>query len=215
MGLKALITDWSEEHLGPNPFLNIGETSGNVNLQFQPSDLQNDEVPQQLQVVGQLCAERGSAVVGTLSATVVYTVNPKRPATDLYTLKVLTVASDVRVRVAEHLMCSVGEGDNMKRGAAGHVTLTYSGGGQIITSMAHWIELTKIDTSLEAVLRCSAQEFGEAEVREFRGKLDTLSTDAERYECLQFQSKQLISKSAPTRMKQRTKFDASTVLSQF
>jgi len=213
--LKALITDWSEELLGPNPFLNIGETSGQVTLKFQASDLQNDEVPQQLQVVGQLCSERGSAVVQTLGGTIVYTVNPKRAATDAYTMKVLTVVSDLSSRVPEHMQCSVGEGDSVKRGAAAHVTLTYASGGQIITSMAHWIELTKIDTSVEAVMRTAAQEFGAAEVQSFQDEMNCLATEADRYECLQKRSKQLISKSAPTRMKQRTKFSASEVLSQF
>jgi len=60
--------------------------------------------------------------MGTLPSTIVYTVNPKRPATDVYTLKVLTVVSDLDTRVPEHMMCSVGEGETVKRGAAAHVT---------------------------------------------------------------------------------------------
>jgi len=32
-------------------------------------------------------------------------------------------------------------------GTAGHVLLTYPSGGMILTSMGHWVELMKIDTS--------------------------------------------------------------------
>lgn len=32
-------------------------------------------------------------------------------------------------------------------GSACHVLLTYPSGGMILTSMGHWIELMKIDTS--------------------------------------------------------------------
>lgn len=212
--LKALIGEWSEEHLGPNPFLKVGETSGQVKLEFQPSDLQNEEVPQQLQVVGQLCSDRGSAIVETLGGTIVYTVNPERAATDLYTLKVLTVVSDMAI--PERLQCTVGDGDAVKRGAAAHVTLTYAqSGGQLVTSMAHWIELTKIDTSLEAVMRCAAQEFGEGEVDSIYQEMNCLETEAERSECLQKRSKALIQKSAPTRMRAKTRFSASEVLSKY
>eukprot|EP00929_Paragymnodinium_shiwhaense_P008760 TRINITY_DN11272_c0_g1_i2.p1 TRINITY_DN11272_c0_g1~~TRINITY_DN11272_c0_g1_i2.p1 ORF type:complete len:431 (+),score=92.81 TRINITY_DN11272_c0_g1_i2:114-1406(+) len=213
--LKSLIHDWSEEHLGPNPFQQIGETQGQVQLDFMSADLQNDEVPQQLQVVGQLCADRGSAIVHAMGGTIVYTVKPDRAPTEKYTLKVLTVANNMRDgRVPEHLMCSVGEGDAMKRGAAAHVTLTYASGGQLVTSMAHWIELTKMDTSLEAVLHTAAQEFGAEEVEDFRREYALQATDEARSECLQKRSKALISKSAPSRMKQKTKFSASSVLAE-
>lgn len=33
------------------------------------------------------------------------------------------------------------------KGTAGHVTLTFPSGGVILTSMGHWAELMKIDTS--------------------------------------------------------------------
>lgn len=32
--LKALIGSWSEQHLGPNPFVKIGEISTGFNLKF-------------------------------------------------------------------------------------------------------------------------------------------------------------------------------------
>merc|ERR1712151_1052079 len=93
--LKSLIHDWSEEHLGPNPFVKVGECTDQIQLEFVPADLQNEEVPQQLQVVGELCAEQGKAVVHAMGGTIVYTVNPRRQQTDVYNLKVLTVATNI------------------------------------------------------------------------------------------------------------------------
>lgn len=40
-------------------------------------------------------------------------------------------------------MCEVGT----HKGSAGHVILTYPKGGKILTSMGHWIELMKLDTT--------------------------------------------------------------------
>lgn len=208
--MKALISEWSEEHLGPNPFMKMSvECSEQFQLDFIPEELQNEEVPQQLQVVGELCAEQGKAVVQAMGGTIVYTLNPHRPHTSVYDLKVLTVVSDWGLgneSLPEAMKCSVGSGTNEKRGAAGHVTLTYSsGGGQLLTSMGHWIELTRIDTSLEAVARVAAHNFGEAERHQFTLEHDRLSSDTERRDHLQSWSKQMVQKSVPTRMKFRTK----------
>merc|ERR1712110_1377412 len=92
--LKSLLHEWSEEQLGPNPFLQVGECNHQIGLEFIPAELQHEDVPQQLQVVGELCVEKGKAVVGAMSNTIVYTVNPKRAQTDLYDLKILTVATE-------------------------------------------------------------------------------------------------------------------------
>merc|ERR1711881_520310 len=108
--LKSLIHEWSEEHLGPNPFLEVGECKDKFCLKFVPSELQDEEVPQQLQVVGELCADKGKAVVNAMGGTIVYTVNPKRQATDAYDLKVLTVATDCG-SFPDDLKCEVGEGE--------------------------------------------------------------------------------------------------------
>merc|ERR1712050_318958 len=175
---------------GPNPFMKVSECSSQFQLEFVPAELQNEEVPQQLQVVGQLCSDTGKAVVTALGSTIVYTVRPDRPKTDRYELKVLTVATDFGgPPISDNLKCSIGSGDNLKRGAAGHVTLNYSSGGQLVTSMGHWIELTRINTSLESVMRCVAHEFGDEEVASHRREFMMQTSDAARYECLQRQSR--------------------------
>lgn len=208
--MKALISEWSEEHLGPNPFMKMSvECNEQFQLDFIPAELQNEEVPQQLQVVGELCAEQGKAIVQAMGGTIVYTVNPHRPPTNVYDLKVLTVVSDWGMGdegLPEAMKCSVGDGGNEKRGAAGHVTLTYSSGGQLLTSMGHWIELTRIDTSLEAVARVAAHNFGEAQLQQFNMEYNCLRSDTERRDHLQRWSKEMVQKSVPTRMKCRTKY---------
>merc|ERR1712048_870221 len=68
-------------------------------------------VPQQLQVVGELCADKGQAIVTAMSDTIVYTVNPDRPKTDIYDLKVLTVATnmaDSNLSMRNAPKCNVG-----------------------------------------------------------------------------------------------------------
>jgi len=214
--LKSLIFEWSEDILGPNPFLSVGECDHQFRLEFIPGDLTNEEVPQQLQVVGELCKDSGKAVVSAMGSTIVYTVNPKRQQTDKYELKVLTVATQFgdasdRSGLAD-AKCSIGErgflgmGGSFKEGAAGHVTLTYAEGGQLVTSMGHWIELTRINATVDSVMRCAQHNFGAREADDFRCELALQATDEDREITLQKWSKRLVSQSAPTRMTCRTKF---------
>merc|ERR1711957_433028 len=107
------------------------------------------------------------------------------------------------VQVAEDLKCSVG--DARRSGAAGHVTLTYKEGGQLVTSNGHWIELTRIDVSLESLERAAAHNFGASECSSFRAEYAVAATDEARVECVQKRARKLVQQSAPTRMKARTK----------
>lgn len=93
-------------------------------------------------------------MVGALGGTILYTINPRRRATDAYELKVLTVVSQwPGGDMPEAMRCETVRGDLRKTGAAGHVAVTYPSGGQLVTSMGHWIELTRIDTSLESIMQ--------------------------------------------------------------
>lgn len=206
--LKALIAEWSEELLGPNPFLRVrGNCDSQFQLGFFPEHLKDDEVPQQLQVVGELCAKDGKAVVTAMSDTIVYTVNPRRQETDAYQLKVLTVVTQwAGGSMPAAMECEIQEGEARKRGAAGHVALSYPSGGQLITSMGHWIELTRIDTSVESIMQVAAKNFGEHEIRKTRAALSGARTETERMRCLQDLSKEMIQKSIPSKMKGRTKY---------
>merc|ERR1711862_232165 len=97
-------------------------------------------------------------------------------------------------------------GGNFKEGAAGHVTLTYGEGGQLITSMGHWIELTRINTTVDSVMRCAQHNFGAVEADNFRREYALQATDADREMTVQKWSNHMVSQSTPARMKTRTKF---------
>lgn len=206
--LKALIAEWSEELLGPNPFIRLRTScDSQFQLEFFPEQLKNDDVPQQLQVVGELCTREGKAVVSALSDTIVYTVNPHHVDTDAFQLKVLTVVSNwTGGSMVEAMQCEIQHGELKKRGAAGHVALTYPSGGQLITSMGHWIELTRINTSVESIMQVAAKNFGQLEISKQQAALSSARTEADRQRCVQELSKQMIQKSVPSTMRGRTKY---------
>ena len=43
------------------------------------------------------------------------------------------------------------DGLGMMKGCAGHVLLTYPSGGNLVASAGHWIELSRLDTSVVMV----------------------------------------------------------------
>jgi len=210
--LKSLIHEWSEEALGPNPFLQVGSCDQEFCLEFVPSELQHEEVPQQLQVVGELCADRGKAVVKAMPQTILYTVNPVRTETPAYNLKVLTVVTDYadpsgEVPIQEEAKCVIGQGETQKKGLAGHVTLTYAeGGGQLVTSMGHWMELSQIDASVESVMRAARHNFGSEELSKFQDEWTAKGSAEERKVLEQEACHKYLTMSVPSRMKQRTKY---------
>lgn len=75
-----------------------------------------------------------------------------------------------------------------------------------MTSMGHWIELARLDATLDSVMRAAEHNFGEEEVSKFRREYDDLGSATEKSAYLQETCHQLVTKSAPTRMKQRTKY---------
>lgn len=84
-----------------------------------------------------------------------YGVNQKKLHNDVYTLQVLTVVPTLHVK-DDNLRCKI----DQYEGAAGHVLLKYKSGGMILTSMGHWIELMKIDTSEKKLFEVAEREFG-------------------------------------------------------
>ena len=57
---------------------------------------------------------------------------------------------------SDNLVSKIGE----HKGSAGHVLLTYPSGGMILTSMGHWVELMKIDTSADKIFEVAEMEYG-------------------------------------------------------
>lgn len=100
-------------------------------------------------------AEQGKVNVHTMGGTIMYGVNKKNLKHDKYTLKVLTVPSNLKVS-DDNLVCKIDD----YQGAAGHVLVKYPSGGAILTSMTHWIELMKVDTSEQKLFEVAAREYG-------------------------------------------------------
>jgi len=90
------------------------------------------------------------------------------------------------------------ESKGLVKGVAAHVLLTYPSGGQLLTSMGHWLELTKLDVSEEALLRVYQTSYGENDPRsaQMRQDLSTKSGVA-RAAAVQSWSAQMVQTSAP------------------
>lgn len=77
-----------------------------------------------------------------MGGTIQYCVDSSKINHKHYNLQVLTVVSNIKPPKKQYIS-KVGQFE----GSAGHVLLKYPTGGMILTSMGHWIELMKIDTS--------------------------------------------------------------------
>lgn len=135
--LKALIAKWNEKHLGPNPFVKVDETNNGFDLYFDNETLKKCPSAQ-LQIIAEM-AEKGECHVHALGGTIVYGINRSLTETKEYKLEVLTVVKSLNIKNQVKI--------KDVKGQAGHVLLTYPSGGTLLTSMGHWIELMKVDTS--------------------------------------------------------------------
>lgn len=190
--LKGLIRDWSENLLGPNPFVMLGTTSTKLSLRFEPDTLKNSSNAQ-LRNVGDMC-ESGNAIVNVMCGTIVFTVSHNRPATELYDLEVLTICSPSNITYEETDMLEIGQ----YTGTAGHVTLKYNNGGSILVSAGHWIELCNLHgASEESVLRSCGMQLGVEEQRMMESELRSAASSCEREVVVQRRAQQVVMSSAP------------------
>jgi len=149
--LKALIKQWDEKILGPNPFVKLGETSGHMNLYFKPEDLM--ECPsKQLQMVGRL-TRSGEIQINTMGSTIEFGIDHEKSNNTAYKLSILTI-TDRKGKENKHLS-KIGE----KEGTCGHAILKFRNGGIMIVSAGHWVELLDVDVDVEK-LRKVAKEYG-------------------------------------------------------
>merc|ERR1711998_371526 len=159
--LKALIADWAPDMLGPNPFLNVGSFSNRFKLTFDPDTLAKCP-SSQLQKVGELCSERGDAMVSAMGGTIAYTVDLSKTNHNAFTLQVLSVASEMGgfdvSTIPSEKRCKIKE----VGGSAGHVLLRYPTGGTLLTSAGHWLELSQLDVSMEALQAVAMSQYDAA-----------------------------------------------------
>ena len=115
-------------------------------------------------------AEGGRCVVDCMPSTIVYSVDhEKAKKAETYELKVLTVVTKTQVK-DKNLMCKIGEHE----GVAGHVLLKFPKGGHILTSMGHWVELMKIDTSEHKLFEIARRDYGEEYAQEMEQEYNSL-----------------------------------------
>jgi len=191
--LKALISDWSEPDLGPNPFVKIGEFSSSFELGFLPEALKGC-ASAQLQKVGELC-DNGKATVHALGGTIGFTV-VQDVKSSKYEVEVMTVATRLGTLpldlIPKHT-CSLGD----HRGAAGHVMLHYATGGKLLVSAGHWIELSRLDVSAESLLKVAETNYGSECSAQISSDLKAASSEVEREQVVQRYACQFVQQSAP------------------
>ena len=203
--LKAIIKDWDRQILGPKPFVQLSGTVGggcnnSIDLAFDSAEL--IACPSaQLNAVGQLCGE-GKASSHAMGGTITYAVDEAGAAASRAAgcrLEVLTVAEKVDG------MVTATNGMYRRRlskaggvmGLAGHVLITYPSGGKLLTSMGHWIELSKLHGCTEESVLRTAESRGAGYVCKLRAELDACSDASDRSRLLQEYAAELVQSSAP------------------
>jgi hypothetical protein len=192
--LRAAITDWDAELLGPLPIEALGSCSEKFTLRFDPKTL-TECTSTQLNTVGELCTD-GSAVVRAMVGTVVYTVVDTSSAP--YSTQVLTIQTDHSKEfrgVPAGKECVIGA----SKGSAGHVLITYPSGGQMLFSSGHWISLAQIDVSVESVVTAARSRYGKVYSEEVAKELRGYSSARERRSATSKYASHYIKSATPSR----------------
>jgi hypothetical protein len=193
--LKALINDWNEQKLGPNPFIQIGEFGNSFRLNFAPEKLVLSPSAQ-LQKVGELCRANGTATVGAMGGTIAYTVDLTKSVNWKYNLEVLTIVTDMwqHSHLIKNTRHQLKIGDHT--GVAGHVLLTYPSGGKMLVSCGHWAELSRLEVSVDELLKV-AESFGTAEYQKLKQELASANSDTEYEKIVQDNARNYVRQSVP------------------
>eukprot|EP00927_Polykrikos_kofoidii_P062165 TRINITY_DN56987_c0_g1_i1.p1 TRINITY_DN56987_c0_g1~~TRINITY_DN56987_c0_g1_i1.p1 ORF type:complete len:551 (-),score=78.29 TRINITY_DN56987_c0_g1_i1:59-1711(-) len=183
--LKALIQEWDEALLGPNPFEQLGTCMGRLKLRFDPAELLVCP-SSQLSKVGNLC-EEGSADLHAIADTIVFGVVQAHAdaarAAGHYELQQLTRA----------------QAEGREDETAGHVLLTYAqSGGRLLTSAGHWMELSNLGgVSEERLIQAAVQSYGMQYAESIRVQLASCTDTASRQQVSQSLAQQYVQQSAP------------------
>eukprot|EP00919_Chromeraceae_sp_WS-2016_P016058 GHVR01038254.1.p1 GENE.GHVR01038254.1~~GHVR01038254.1.p1 ORF type:complete len:134 (+),score=10.20 GHVR01038254.1:1089-1490(+) len=103
-----------------------------------------------------------------MGGTIVYSVNNSTIDHTKYDLQILTVSTQTG---SNDFMNKIGE----LTGSAGHVLLRFkSGGGTMLTSMAHWVELMKIDTSEKKLFEIAEKQYGAVYAQNMKKEYENL-----------------------------------------
>jgi hypothetical protein len=200
--LKSLIGVWKAcaddrilARLGNCPLVNLGVFSNDFHLNFIPSVLKECDSAQ-LQKVGEL-SENGQAHVHAMSSTILYSVDRSvlQRNSAKYTAEILTIVSKIQggqsPQCKEHTL-NLGE----HRGAAGHVLLKFPDKGMILCSSGHWIELAKLDASINTVILQAEKEYGVEYAQKFKTEYDS-APQARKSAMIQSEASKIVFQSAP------------------
>ncbi|KRX04803.1 hypothetical protein PPERSA_06437 [Pseudocohnilembus persalinus] len=191
--LIALIKFWDENLLGPNPFKQIGTTSSQFKLLFEKQKL-IDSPSAQLEKVGDL-SQDDFLYCHAMGGTICYTVDQKKADNKFYNTEILTVVQDISHK--SHYIQS-----GKYEGIAGHVLLTYPSKGKILTSMGHWIELMKLETSEQKLFDIAERDYGKQYAENLKQEYDQ-SENKQDY--LSKKAVKFVQQSAPSRNKKTKK----------
>jgi len=205
--LKALLNDWSVQHLGPRPFAKIGEFTTSFDLKFDPATLKKC-ASAQLTKVGELC-ENGEATLHALSGTLAFGVDHQIRRTDLYTVEVLTVATRLGSldigKVPDRNISKIGD----HKGLVGHAIVHYATGGKMLLSAGHWIELSRLDVSAETLIKVAETNYGASFKEEIEQELKVVATPVEREKVVQKYACLMVQQSAPCQYQQMSPWTQS------
>lgn len=176
--LKALIAKWDESLFGPKAFQQIGIFAGHFILRFDPEILKQCTLSQ-LQVVGELGADEGRAIVDAFAETIIFTLSGEAESSTAYTVEILTVQTSWGDNVKSVRGIPAKIGDHI--GTIGHAVLTYPTGGQLVASSGHWFELSRIDVaSVDTVIKVGRSKYGDEYATAVETDLASCKTDEER-----------------------------------
>ena len=199
--LKALIAEWREPALGPCPFVQLpAACESSFDLSFDPSKLKACPSTQ-LATVGEL-ATNGHAHSHALGGTILYALDDAKAEQAKRAgaaIDVLTVAPKIDGRPAERIAKAAGVSLSKaggKKGLPGHVLLSFPGGGRLLTSMGHWMELVELDTTEESLLAAAESRSMDFQ-RQLQCSLVSSRTEEERSEVVQRYTAQVLSSAAP------------------
>jgi len=199
--LMALLKAWDDDLLGKRPFQQVGSYGSSCELRFSPNVLK-ECASAQLVTVGQLC-ESGEAYVHAMSGTIAYApLKGLDLSNEPYTMELLTVitkADQCQPTITEPNCTEAQIGDH--KGYAGHSMLSYkNGGGHLLLSSCHWVELSSLSTSEENVFQAFAANQGN-NYRDARFKEYQAAPESARGAMLQSFARGQVQSSAPCRYK--------------
>lgn len=161
--VRALIKNWDETLLGPNPFYEKGGCNFQMSIKFKPDKLKQCKSVQ-LQMVGKL-SEKGAAHIRAYRDTIVIGLNQQKISkaheNEIYQLTTLSCVYSAKCLFSK-AFCDKKSLIQIedKEGTVGHAILKYKNDGCMMISAGHWAELQQLDVSLERLEKISKDVYG-------------------------------------------------------